>query len=310
MGISARGIAGVVGRVLMVLGAVVFLFVAYELWGTALTESHDQSALRRQFDKELATTPSSLAAPALASGSAITEGQPVAIIDIPEIGVDKVVVQGTSTADLRQGPGHYPGTPLPGQPGNAAIAGHRTTYGAPFFDLDHLARGDVIVMTTAQGRFRYAVTSTLVVDPDDTAVVGPTPFAELTLTTCNPRFSAAQRLVVHARLRGRAAPAKAGATGTGANTTGTASGLAGEEGDWVGALEWGLTVVGIGLALALFARHRRRVGRLLRGRYRSRTGRRVYAAVATGVGVVGVAGFLTALFFMFQALSPLLPASY
>ena len=80
------------------------------------------------------------------------------MLRIAKIGLNKVIVQGTSTADLRQGPGHYPGTPLPGEQGNAAIAGHRTTYGAPFYNLDELAPGDLIEITTVQGTFTYRVT--------------------------------------------------------------------------------------------------------------------------------------------------------
>ena len=127
------------------------------------------------------------------------DGNPVGLMRIAKIGLDKVIVQGTSTNDLRQGPGHYPGTPLPGEVGNAAIAGHRTTYGAPFYNLDELVPGDPIVITTVQGTFTYSVTGTVIVSPNDTSVVDNTTFPELTLTTCNPRFSASQRLVVHAR---------------------------------------------------------------------------------------------------------------
>ena len=122
--------------------------------------------------------------------------------------MDKVIVEGTGTTDLRQGPGHYDGTPLPGQIGNAAIAGHRTTYGAPFYNLNELADGDPIVVTTTQGVFTYSVTRSLIVpcgdsncnDPADVAVIAPSTTPELTLTTCNPRFSSSSRLVVQATL--------------------------------------------------------------------------------------------------------------
>ena len=85
------------------------------------------------------------------------EGDAIAHLRIPAIGVDKIVVEGVQVADLKRGPGHYPDSPLPGQPGNAAIAGHRTTYGAPFNRLDELEQGDEILVTTVQGAFRYEV---------------------------------------------------------------------------------------------------------------------------------------------------------
>jgi sortase A len=110
------------------------------------------------------------------------------------------VVQGIGVPDLRKGPGHYPATPMPGQLGNAAIAGHRTTYGAPFNRLDELVAGDPIVVTTLAGTFRYTVAKSLVVTPKEVFVLDPTPNATLTLTTCNPKFSASQRLVIQATL--------------------------------------------------------------------------------------------------------------
>ena len=129
-------------------------------------------------------------------------GDAVARIQIPKIGLDNIVVNGVDRDDLRKGPGHYPATPLPGQRGNSAIAGHRTTYGAPFGDLDQLSTGDEIRLRTLQGFFTYRMYQQLIVDPSDVAVLDPDPArpATLTLTTCNPKYSAAQRLVVKAVL--------------------------------------------------------------------------------------------------------------
>jgi len=121
-------------------------------------------------------------------------------IRIPKIGVQRYVVEGVGREDLKKGPGHYPGTPLPGQVGNAAIAGHRTTYGAPFFDLDRLEPGDESFASTVRGEYRYEVYQKLVVAPTDVWVVDNTPDAQLTLTTCNPKYSARERLVIKARL--------------------------------------------------------------------------------------------------------------
>jgi sortase A len=127
-------------------------------------------------------------------------GDPVARLEIPRIGVDEIVVSGVGVEELKKGPGHYPQTPLPGQPGNAAIAGHRTTYGAPFFNIDQLTPGDEVIATTYAGRFVYRVTGTVVVAPTDVAVLAGTADARLTLTSCHPLYSASSRIVVSARL--------------------------------------------------------------------------------------------------------------
>src|SRR4029077_12634193 len=101
------------------------------------------------------------------------EGDALGIIGIPKIGVTQYVVEGVNVDDLRKGPGHYPSTQLPGHEGNSAIAGHRTTYGAPFGDLDQLAVGDEINLATLQGDFHYKVTEQLVVDPSQVSVLDP-----------------------------------------------------------------------------------------------------------------------------------------
>jgi len=137
----------------------------------------------------------------------IERGQAIAKLEIPRIGKDGgdalYVVAGVSLTDLKKGPGHYPDTPLPGQLGNAAIAGHRTTYGEPFRHIDELEPSDEIVVTMLTGeRFVYEVASTEIVSPDDYYVVttrDPT-IAELTLTSCHPEYSARERIVVHALL--------------------------------------------------------------------------------------------------------------
>ncbi|HUG75337.1 MAG TPA: class E sortase [Acidimicrobiia bacterium] len=127
-------------------------------------------------------------------------GDPLGRIEIPALGLDWVVVEGTSAAELRKGPGHIPGSPLPGQPGNAVLSGHRTTYGAPFHRLDELSEGDEIIVETTIGRHRYRVVSSLVVAPTDIWVVNGRDGAWLTLTTCHPKYSSRERLVVFAAL--------------------------------------------------------------------------------------------------------------
>lgn len=134
---------------------------------------------------------------------ATTEPMPVfpeAIIRIPKIGLNQAVVDGVSREHLKDGPGHYPGTALPGFRGNVVISGHRTTYTRPFLDLDLLRAGDEIVIDTPDGSHRYLAQSSHVVSPDDVGLLGATDRPVLTLTTCTPKGSASQRLVVVAVL--------------------------------------------------------------------------------------------------------------
>ena len=130
-------------------------------------------------------------------------GDPLFRLEIPAIGRDDIVVPGVSLNDLKDGPGHYPDTPLPGQLGNASVAGHRTTYGAPFFDVDQLGAGDEIITTLLNGdRFVYEVTFVEVVSAADYWVVttSDASIAELTLTSCHPKYTARDRIVVHSVL--------------------------------------------------------------------------------------------------------------
>jgi sortase A len=141
---------------------------------------------------------------------ALADGDPLTRIKIPSIGVDTVVVEGTSASALRAGAGHYPDTPLPCEAGNVAIAGHRTTYGKPFSELDKLKNGDVVILETPVGSCTYEITvAPRVILPTDLSVVANTPDQKLlTLTTCHPRGSAAKRLYVQATLtKGMGAPA-------------------------------------------------------------------------------------------------------
>jgi sortase A len=125
-------------------------------------------------------------------------GGAVGIIRIPWIAVDAAFVQGVDDASLAKGPGHYPNTPLPGWTGNTAIAGHRTTHGAPFWSLDRLAPGDLIELRTHRGRFVYRVAWSKVMPAGAWDIVAGTRLPSLTLTTCWPRFSSSSRLIVRA----------------------------------------------------------------------------------------------------------------
>ena len=132
----------------------------------------------------------------------LKDGDPLTRIKIPAIGVDTVVVEGTSASALKAGAGHYPTSPLPCEAGNVAIAGHRTTYGRPFHDLDRLKDGDVVILTTPIGTCTYVITKApFIIPPSDFSVVANDPTKnELTLTTCHPKGSARQRLVTQATL--------------------------------------------------------------------------------------------------------------
>jgi sortase A len=127
-------------------------------------------------------------------------GDPLGRIAIPQIGADFVVVQGTDSASLRKGPGHYPSTTFPGLSGTVAIAGHRTTYLAPFRRVDDLRHGDPIVLTMPYGRFTYLVERTQIVKPTALWVTRDVGYQRLVLSACNPLYSAAQRIIVFARL--------------------------------------------------------------------------------------------------------------
>lgn len=142
----------------------------------------------------------SAAAMDLALQDGLSAGDPLGRLTIEAIGLDVIVVEGAGRRDLREGPGHWPETPMPGLGGNFTVSGHRTTYGAPFLRLDKLAQGDVIELVFPYAVFRYEVTRALIVSPTEVDVVGATDFEQLTLVTCHPIYSARQRYVVQARL--------------------------------------------------------------------------------------------------------------
>lgn len=180
---------------------------AWLLWGTGLATARAQSELRTVLEERIqrhaATVPP-------ATGNAPTptlpvpnvsfqRGDPVAILQIPRIGLDMVVVEGTGTEALKKGPGHYPDSPLPwAESGRMAIAGHRTTYMHPFWSLDRLRKGDLIRLVTEYGTFDYRVSGIREVVPTASWILHDTRRPSLVLTTCTPRFWATHRLVVFA----------------------------------------------------------------------------------------------------------------
>jgi sortase A len=184
-------------------GVIILLFVAWQLWGTAITQHHDQSALKSQFEAKVdhrthKPAPGFTLIPATTRIADPPDGAVMAHLQIPKIGLDQFVVSGTDESDLAKGPGHYLGTAMPGQAGNVAIAGHRTTHGAPFNRLAELSIGDPIYLTAANGeQLTYIVTAAPVaVSPRDVTVLNNFGDDRVTLTTCNPEYSAVQRLIV------------------------------------------------------------------------------------------------------------------
>jgi sortase A len=191
-----------IGGLLVGAGAVILAFVLFMTFGTALIQGSHQQSLRTEIERVLPAPGHTVPGPprTIAPVAPPPLGAPVAQIQIPAISLNMIVVQGTAEPDLEQGPGHYVGTPLPGEPGNVAIAGHRTTWARPFYNANALVPGDPIIVTTNRGVFTYSVRRVFIVDPSDVSVLKPTATPSLTLTTCNPRFSASQRLIVRAVL--------------------------------------------------------------------------------------------------------------
>jgi sortase A len=173
------------GSYLVVLGISLLAYVGYQLWGTGIYTARAQSVIKT----ELRTH---------GFPSRPVPGGAVGFIRIPRIDLNMAFVQGVDAASLAKGPGHYPRSPLPGEGGNVVISGHRTTHLAPFWSVDALVPGDRITLHTGRGTFLYRVEWVKVVVPDALWVTGRTPRPSLTLTTCNPRFSQRQRLVVRA----------------------------------------------------------------------------------------------------------------
>ena len=195
--------------------ALVSLFLFYQLFVTDFFNARSQAVASEELETVFRrpssrnrylrrpppqATSEAPPAPDLVEEMAAPLGDPFGRITIDKIGLDAVIFEGVDVPTLKLGPGHMPGTPLPGQPGNAVLSGHRTTYGRPFFDLDQLVVGDSIAVETALGVNTYTIRDILVVAPTDVWVTDPLDGAWLTLTTCNPKFSAAERLIIQAEL--------------------------------------------------------------------------------------------------------------
>ncbi len=213
---KVREVISLIGRAMISLGLILLLFVAYQLWGTNYFEARSQNKLENQFelalkDKSKTTNTTPGEAPVAQDIDLPITGDAIASIKIDKIGLNHIVIAGTDKRNLQKGPGHYQNTPLPGQFGNSAIAGHRTTYGAPFNRVDELDVGDKIIIKTLYGTFTYEINKKpFIVKPTNVSVIEPTKdpsdptgeknLATLTLTSCHPKYSAAQRIIVQATL--------------------------------------------------------------------------------------------------------------
>lgn len=227
-------VAGI-GKTMIVIGLLIFAFVGYQLWGTGIRTAQAQNRLEDEFRAKLEATttvvsttttttttvvsettvpgattttvitvpPTSTLYPIAPPSGPIPGGEPIATMRIPAIGLNWAVVEGVTAADLKDGPGHFRETVMPGQLGNSAIAGHRTTHGHPFLELDELKPGALIEITTLVGTYTYKVTESLIVNPNEYGLVIPTvdpTIATLVLVTCDPVYTARNRLVVKATL--------------------------------------------------------------------------------------------------------------
>ena len=328
--VLARTLAAI-GRTMITIGVLMLLFVAYQLWGTGIRTAQAQDDLESRFAERLAEANSAIVAVTTSSTTSTTlddavtttsrlpattapslpaellpaRGEPAGHISIPRIGVNWWFVEGVSVDNLKDGPGHYPESPFPGQAGNAAIAGHRTTYGAPFGNIDQLRPGDEIEIATLQGDFTYLVRETIIVRPSDVHVLNtgfwdfdrdgsPEPNV-LTLTACHPKYSARERIIVGAELVGDPAPPTPRPDNV---DRGPVNGpVAFEEGNLSGqragaapAVLWGFLCASIWFLAWAIGRQWRRL------RWPS-----------YGIALLP---FLVALFFFFEEFSRLLPANY
>lgn len=309
----------------------ILLFVAFQLWGTGFATSRAQDSLTKEFNAQLAefetTTESSTTQPPASSAPVVTApadlplpkpGDPIARLSISAIDSNFIMVQGVDLKWLQEGPGHFPQTPMPGQPGNAAVAGHRTTYKAPFNRIDELTPGDTITVQTLQGTFTYKVDTQLdptsnkeighrIVSADDVSILDQTFGNRLTLMACHPKFSAAQRIVVTATLVSNPAPATPIPEIEGVTLDAAEDTLAGgDPSAWPGAIFWSLLAGSAWFGTWWLARfwnptlQRKRAHRVSRLR-----DWRFLTTYLVGTPIV-----LVLLFIAFTNIAQLLPASY
>lgn len=289
-------VVGLIGKAMITVGLLMLGFVAYQLWGTGIKTQQAQKELQREYEQltkqqdDGQTT--STTEPALPLS--LDRGDVVGRIVIPDINVNKWVVAGATMDMLERGPGLFANTSLPGQLGNSAIAGHRTSYGAPFSRVNELDPGDEITMVTPQGSFAYAVRDTQIVPATAVEVldtVDPTK-ATLTLVSCHPKWTSKERIVVFADLvdSGNVQPTAA----TPLVTTDNDAELATFEDGWFSdiggiphTLAWSVVLLALWFGTKLLVR---------------RTSAKWYYAYP-----IAAAPFVVSLYFFYENLSRLLP---
>jgi sortase A len=267
-----------VGRTMIAAGLLLLTFVAYQLWGTGIAEDRAQNDMATQFVQPQPVQPQF--------------GGLVGRISIPSIGVSKYVVAGVRLKDLERGPGLFPGSPLPGQKGNVAIAGHRTTFGAPFSRIDEIQNNEKIILESRDGTFTYRVNGEpKIVSATDVAVVKTTnpDIATITLVSCYPKWTSTQRIIVVATLDSTETPLPP--TPFALNEATTQEPIAG----WFHDPTAWPTVLFFGLALILI--------RVVAG-VMTRRGRRKIFVYPIAAGI-----FVPTLFLFFGGLSRLQPAN-
>lgn len=268
----------ITGRSLIAAGLLLLSFVAYQLWGTSISESRSQSSMESSFRSQAPGIP--------------VYGGTVGKMTIPSIDVDKWIVAGIDMDSLKRGPGLFPGSPLPGQFGNVAIAGHRTTYGAPFGRIDEIRKGDEISIATKTVVYTYIVDGPpRIVGKYDVSVIKSSDKskAHLTLVSCHPKWTSYKRIIVTATLSSTTTPeAPTYFTTAGAAPVALAEGWFHDSSAWpvVIALAWLLVAIVVIARVAI-----------------RRSMKKVIVWPAAGIL------FVVALFFFFENLTRLLPAN-
>ena len=268
----------VLGRTMIAAGLLLLSFVAYQLWGTGIAENRAQTDMATQFVKPQPVQPQF--------------GGLVGRITIPSIGVSKYVVAGVRLKDLERGPGLFPGSPLPGQKGNVAIAGHRTTFGAPFSRINEIQDNEKIVLESRDGTFTYRVNGEpKIISATDVAAaktIDPNT-ATLTLISCYPKWTSTQRIIVVATLDSTESPLPPTPFAIEEVTTQQpVDGWFHDPTAWPTVLFFGLTLIAIRIIAAILTR---------RGR------RKIFIyPIAAGI-------FVPTLFLFFGGLARLLPAN-
>jgi sortase A len=198
----------ILGWTLIWSGIYLFGYVGWLVFGTDVVNASVQEAAVTDLEQQFEIAPPPEIEEVVVEEDVVERVLEVAPADdtgfarmrVPRVGLDAVVFEGITIETLAKGPGHMPGTSLPGQPGNAVISGHRTTHGRPFHDFDLLVEGDLVEIETAIGTHVYEVRESFIVAPTDVWVTDQREGGWLTLTTCNPKYSARERLIVTAEL--------------------------------------------------------------------------------------------------------------